>query len=168
MRHRGFILLTTLMMMMTMLVLVLSLMQLALVSIKALNQNTHNHRTFRHMEQIATQLDIHDSSCVVEAQDANQLMALVLAHSGCLIRDDGSDYRYLIADLGILPCLQIMQSGTLYSSHHWLLTLFSESAPEMILQIRLARPVKFTSCNLKYAHFIQPGVISWRKLSRSS
>lgn len=163
-RHAsGVVLLTTVMMIAILMLLVLSLMQGVFLYIKSGNQIVMNHQSVYQMEAIANKLDLSKSACVVEGKNPNQLVALLSESRGCLFDDGAHQYRYVLADLGTYPCLQINLGGISYGSHHWLVTLVSIQPPNVVLQLRFTEPAKGTVCELPTARQIYPGVVSWRK-----
>lgn len=145
--------------------LVLSLMQEVFVYIKSSNQIRINHDVFHQMEGIANTLDLANSACVVLDKDPNQVVDMLAKNQGCVMVEGTRQYRYALEDLGLHPCLQIVVDETLYGSHHWLVTVASMQSPNMILQLRKARPVETDKCELSTRHRIYPGVISWRKIT---
>lgn len=161
----GIVLLTTMMMLVILSLLVLSLMQSVFLYIKSSRQIIENHQLFHQMEVLANQLDA--TACIVENKDPNQLIDLLSHDQGCLIEEKGHWYQYVIEDMGVYSCLQIMVNAAPQGSHHWLITLVSMQSPRILLQLRIARPAETTTCDVSLAHSIASGVISWRKLNVS-
>ena len=166
-QQSGVVLLTTIMMIVVLTLLVLSLMQGVLLYIKGNNQIEVNHQTLYQMEAVANQLDLTNEACVVKDKTPNQLMSMVSSQQGCRFVDGDRDYLYLLEDLGLFPCLQILRNETPQGSHHWLMTLARTKPPHLVLQWRVAAPAKTQVCELGAVHTIHQGVISWRKINFS-
>ena len=166
MKHQqgGMVLLTTIMMIVILTMLVLSLLQSVFLYIKSSNLVMANHQVFHQMEDLANTLDLTNAACVVRDKNPNQLVDMLSANQGCVMVEGRRQYRYVLEELGLYPCLQILMDGTLYGSQHWLVTLASMQPPNMILQLRMARPAETHACELSTMPRIYSGVVSWRKL----
>ena len=164
-RMQGIVLLTTMMMIAILTMLVLSLMQGVFLYIKSCNQIVTNHDVIYQMEAIAGKLELSTSACIVRNKNVNQLVEQLAENGGCLFDEGARQYKYVLADLGLYPCLQINLDETLYGSHHWLITIKTVQPPNMIVQLRFATIAKATVCELSTVHRIKPGVLSWRKMT---
>ncbi len=163
-QQSGMVLLTTMMMIVILTLLVLSLMQGVFLYIKSCNQVMANHHVFHQMEGIANTLDLANAACVVWDKNPNQLVDMLLANQGCVVVDGTRQYRYVLEDLGLYPCLQILMDEFMHGSHHWLVTLASMQPPNIILQMRMARPFVTDRCESSSSQRIYSGIVSWRKL----
>lgn len=166
--QRGIILLTTMMMIGILTLLVLSLMQGVFLYIKSSHQVMTNHQVFRQMEIMSTQLKLTNTDCMAQDKSPNQLVDMLLAKQGCIMTDGTYQYRYVVEEVGLYPCLQLVVDGELKNSHHWLVTVASMQLPEWVVQMRIARPLGSSTCELAMARQIHSGVISWRKIRAST
>ncbi len=164
-QQAGIVLLTTLMMLMIMTLLVTSLMQSVFLYIKSSHQVMTNHQIFREMEQLAYRLDRTNAACVARDKDPKQSVEMLLESQGCIMVEGEHQYRYLLAEQGIYPCLQVKSDNGTQGSQHWLVTIASMQQPKMIIQLRVANAIDTDHCELPKAHIINAGVISWRKLN---
>ena len=150
-RQGGMVLLTTMLMMVILTLLVLSLMQGVLLYIKASHQMMANHQGLHEMEVLANKLLLTKTVCV----------------DGCVINDGSRQYRYVVDDQGLYPCLQIAVGESLHQSHHWLVTLATMQPPNVVLQLRFAQPADIAKCESSSVRQIRSGVVSWRKVNVS-
>lgn len=162
-KQGGIVLLTTMMMLVIVTLLVLSLMQGVFLYIKSSHQIMRHHEVFRQMESMATKLNLTRAACVVQDKNPNQLIDMLEANQGC-ITGDGA-YQYIVDDLGLYPCLQLVVDGVVQGSHHWLVTLAGMKPPKLVLQLRMVEPSDASTCELGMANQIHSGVISWRKIT---
>lgn len=164
---RGYILFTTLLMMSIVSILVLSLMQAVYLDFKMSNQFIANHEAFYQLEKMGknmmqtSHMDV-SQPCVIRELDANQIDTTRLQRQGCKIEDDKQVFHYIISDLGLYPCLEIMVGETKYSSHHWLMSIMSDRLSKQLLQIRVALPEQAVVCESYTPHRTSSGIISWR------
>ncbi|MDP3705800.1 MAG: hypothetical protein Q8R24_07800 [Legionellaceae bacterium] len=171
--QRGYILLTTLLMMGIVTILVLSLMQGVYLDLKMSNQLTKTHDEFYQLESSAQKIKNHMSAytlrpCVIHEWDPNRIDAALLRQQGCRLNDSQTEsQRYIISDLGIFPCLEIILEDVGYASHHWLISIMSERRPSYLLQLRTAvpEPESLATCELAQKRSIRAGMISWRHVS---
>lgn len=173
--QRGYILLTTLLMIGILTILVLSLMQSVYLDFKMSNQLTMNHQAFYQLESVAKKITNHISEyasqpCVIQEWDPNRVDTVLIRQHGCAISDMQQTelkqtYRYIISDLGVYPCLEIVLDDIRYSSHHWLISIMSERLPTYFLQIRTATIEQLRACELPNVRKISSGVMSWRYTS---
>jgi hypothetical protein len=93
----------------------------------------------------------------------------------CLLIQNQETYFYLIEDLGINACIQVIHPKEFWSTHHWritikpLLKLVDEKEEQketldtdQYLQIRFATLAPYQVCENMKAIVIQPGIMSWR------
>ena len=111
--QRGFVLLTTLLMIEVLTVLVLALMQSVYLDFKMSNQLQANHQAFIQLESIAKQMTRNISAhvsqnCKRQALDPSQIEIDLIQKWGCEIRDNNQTYYYLFSDLGLYSCLKIV------------------------------------------------------------
>ncbi len=149
--------------------LVLSLLQGVFLYIKLNNQVVKNHKNFYQLEAMAYKLamkkdGLASSDCIMTETNPNQIVDLLLAKQGCTLTDNNQNYHYLIDDLGLYPCLQVQEDKTIYSSHHWLISVATFLPHQAILQLRIAKPDRAITCERPEVHIINSGVISWRYL----
>ncbi len=163
----GFVLVTTMMMLAVLTLLILSVMQGGLLYIKSGNQIVMNHRLFYQMERIANRLDLTTTHCMVQGKNPNQLIQMLLNHQGCIHADGSHRFAYVIEDLGLFPCLQVMVDEAGQGSHHWLVTIVALEPPQMVLQMRIAKPEATLICSLLPVNQISSGIVSWRKLGNA-
>ena len=161
------VLLMTIMMMSLLTLLVLTLLQAVFLYVKVSHQVLRSHQAFHQLEAAAARLAIkdHGAECLFTNENPNQIIALLSNHVGCSLTDGHHTYHYLIDDLGLYPCLHIGLGHQRQSSHHWLITIASDSAQQSILQFRIAKPSQLIACEDFKAHAINAGIISWRYLA---
>lgn len=165
-RQRGIVLLTTMMILVIVTLLILSLMQGVFLYIKSSHQIMRHHEVFRQMEIMATTRNLRsNAACVVQDKNPNQLVDMLSANQGCIIGEGPHQYRYIVDDLGLYPCLQLVVDEVVQGSHHWLVTLASMKPPKLVLQLRMVEPAEASKCELGMARQIHSGVISWRKIN---
>lgn len=160
----GFVLVTTMMLLAVLTLLILSVMQGLLLYIKSGNQTVMNHRLFYQMEALANRLDVTAPFCKVHDKNPNQLIQMLLNHQGCIRVDGSHRFAYVIEDMGLFPCLQVMVDEVGQGSHHWLVTITTLEPSQMVLQIRIAKPEATLICSLLPAKQIPSGIVSWRTL----
>ena len=159
--------LTTLVMTALIAIWILSLLQMVLLLQRANQQLVQQHQAFYRLESQADQLLYLTSvqrwqKCLSRSQDLSQMIAQ-LDQDGCRLMAGGDVYRYLITDLGVMPCLQIVTGDQLQASHHWVLTMANQDG--MGLQWRVATPEKNVLCSdFGMSLQIQAGILSWRYL----
>ena len=139
-------------------------MQGVLLYIKSGNQMVTKHRLFYQMETVANKLDVTTRVCTVQGKNPNQLIQMLLNHRGCIRVDGTRRFAYVIEDLGLFPCLQVMVDATGQGSHHWLVTIAALESPQMVLQMRIAKPEATLICKLLPVNQIPSGIVSWRRL----
>ena len=163
-RQEGMVLLMTIIMVVIMTLLVLSLMQDVLLYFKVSHQVVNKHRDLYQLEAIANRISkaVFEPDCVFTDTNPNQIVAMLSHHDGCVFADHGRQYDYLIDDLGIYPCLHLRSNKKLYSSHHWLISVATQSAPQSLLQLRVAQPYRLLDCELLETREINNGGLSWR------
>ena len=149
--------------------LVLSLMQAVFLYLKLGNQLAAKHRALYQLEAVANKFVLMkhgrlSSDCIMTETDPNQMVDLLLHNQGCSLINNNRQYYYLIDNLGPYPCLQMKVGERIYSSHHWLISVATAAPNQVILQIRVAKPIRAIDCEHKDAHLINGGVISWRHL----
>lgn len=159
--------LTTLVMTALIAIWILSLLQMVLLLQQANQQLVQQHQAFYRLESQASRLLSLSSigswhKCLSRSQDPYQMMAQ-FNQNGCRLTAGIDSYRYLITDLGVMPCLQIVTGDTLQASHHWLLTIANQDG--MGFQWRVATPEKNVLClDFGTSSQIQAGILSWRYL----
>ncbi len=160
------VLLTTSIMIAILTMLVLTLMQAVFLYIKVGNQVVIKHEALYQLEAAAHKLIManDEPNCMVTDEDPNQIVDLLLHNHGCLLSDNHRQYYYVIDDLGLYPCLQIVYRKKIYSSHHWLISVATAPPRQDILQLRIAKPVRAMRCDFFEDRQINRGVISWRYL----
>ena len=169
-RQGGMVLLTTIIMIVLLTMLVLTLMQAVFLYIKVSNQVVIKHEALYQLEAVAHRLMVAntDLDCMVSEEEPNQVVDLLLHDKGCSLIDNNRQYYYVIDDLGLYPCLQIVTEKKIYSSHLWLVTTATAPPRQDIIQLRIARPDKEITCDVFNARQINKGVISWRYLPYGS
>ena len=160
------VLLTTIIMIVILTMLVLTLMQAVFLYITVSNQVVIKHEALYQLEAAAHQLMRikKDPNCMVTDEDPNQVVDRLLHNQGCLFKDNNHLYYYVIDDLGLYPCLQMVFGQKKYSSHHWLISAASAPPRQDVLQLRIAEPVRAIYCDFSAARQINRGMISWRYL----
>ena len=129
------------------------------------NQFVVTHQIIYQLETIAKQIAVSPvPACVVTDRNPNQLFEIVKQHQGCSWRGVEHNYHYVVGDLGNYACLHIASGTTIYSTHHWLITIALNEFPYTLLQIRIAKPVDRLTCSLPQVHLIKAGIISWRSM----
>ena len=146
--------------------LVLTLMKAVFLNIKVDNQVVIKHEALYQLEAVAHKLINApiDPNCLVIIDDPNQALDLLLHHGGCSLIDHNRQYYYVVDDLGLYPCLQIISGKKIDSSHHWLINVATAPPRQEILQLRIAKPVQAMACDFFEARQIHQRVISWRYL----
>jgi len=162
MKEKGMVLLMTIIILSILTLFILSLLQGSLLYVQANNQLLKRHQGFYQLEQVANQLKkTIDPLCFVSGKNANELITLLQHERGCKKEVKHRSYVYLIEDLGIYPCIQIVSSEQKNSSHHWLLTIAIKKPNFEVLQFRIAEAAPFESCD-GAPSIISDGVMSWR------
>lgn len=164
--EKGMILLITSVMLMVITLFVLSLMQAIISYYRLTNQIQMLHVASERLEQSAYQLANGDlrkvsSACRLNTEDPNDMTRLLQQHQGCVLNP--FDY-YLVADLGLQPCLEIKQGKQSFISHQWLVGVISFTPKKKMVQLRIATPEKATPCMSSQRVRIHPGIISWRAI----
>jgi len=149
--------------------LVLSLMQAVFLYFKVSNQVVKKHEELYQLEAVAYKLaiakqELLNADCILTDTDPNQVVDMLLHNSGCSLIDNNRQYYYLIDNLGLYPCLQILSDKKIYSSHHWLISVATPPPRQTVLQLRVTEPARPITCELSEMHQIDRGVISWRYL----
>ena len=146
--------------------LVLSTLQTVFLYGKLRNQVELHHDALYRLEVAAEKISVEKSplDCLIPLIDPNKIIDQLLQNRGCLMTDDGRQYVYMVGDLGVYPCLQILSGSKLLSSHHWLVSIRSGPPRQAILQLRIAKPVELILCGFSEPRQINRGVISWRHL----
>ena len=162
--QQGMVLLTTIIMMAIMTLLSLSLMQSTLLSMKVCHQVFTNQDELHQLEAIAYRLAARTvaSNCLMKEVNPNEMIQIVL-HEGCVLKERGSEYTYLVDDLGVFTCLQRILGKNRYSTHHWIITVAKKNTIPVILQLRIAKPVQLLPCDGEVRRLRGP-VLSWRYL----
>ena len=107
---------------------------------------------------------LRSAQCVIPTHlNPNESIAELSKNHACQGTNDKINYQYLIEDLGVQPCLQTVVNDERYSTHHWRLTIVSESAPQRFLQIQFAQFVESQPCIDHPTRQITPGLVSWRE-----
>ncbi len=163
-KQRGMVLPITITMIIILTLIVLSLMQAVFLYLKVSNNLISNHEKLYELETIAKQIIKSNNKlkCITSEQDPNILASLLLQNNGCLINYNKKNYYYLIADLGIYPCLQIRSRSDVFSSHHWLISVITALPKQKLLQLRMAKSSEFSECLLDDLKIISGGSVSWR------
>jgi len=164
-KQRGIILLNTLLMASLLALLVLSQMQLIVLHSKAMNELIARQRILQGLEAHAVHslLSLKEG-CVIEAGNPDKAIEYIKTHQNCLMNIKGRHSQFVTEDLGIFPCLQIMQHQKNYASHQWRLTLQSDQSA--ILQLRIANPEEGQVCKDSIVP-ITSGIISWRYVTQN-
>jgi hypothetical protein len=162
------ILLTTIVMIIVLTMLVLTLMQAVFLYIKVSNQVVSKHEALYQLEAVAHKLIMlkNDPNCIITEGDPNQMIDLLQHNRGCSFDDNQRHYRYVVDDLGLFPCLQIVSGKKKYSTHHWLITVAAVGGQD-ILQLRIAKQARELTCNFLEERQIHQGVISWRQVGQT-
>ena len=169
-RQIGVVLLTTIIMIVVITMLVLTLMHSVFLYFKISNQVVRRHEILYQLEAVAHKLaaannELTPSDCILTETDPNQMIDMLLHNNGCSLTDTNRQYYYLLDDLGLYPCLQILLGNKVYSSHHWLISVATPPPQQTILQLRVAKPFREMACDLFEERRISNGVISWRYLA---
>lgn len=167
-QNRGMILLVVLLVMGLMAMILISSMR-AFFLYKHMNQsfelrgNILAQMENTGMEQLNRWIISGEDSCVVSKLGHNVVMDYVLS-KGCWAADNQIKLMYLIDDLGVIPCEQIIEGNKIFSVKHGLITVFTTSAPKLGLQIRIAFAIPLESeiCAQPRVYKRMAGVISWR------
>ena len=165
-QHAGFIFLMTLCTVAIISLLVLTCMQHILLYYKAINAIAHQHQQFNQLEAVARDLAFAqysnlDPDCIEYRDAANQVIERLKKHQGC---SKGTQYRYLIEELGDFPCLVIQSQERKYSTHHRrvsVLLLADDNSPESFIQIRHISAMNALSCAGTETE-VTEGISSWR------
>ena len=187
--NRGYILLTTLLMISIITILVLSLMQCIYWELKISNQLIENHEALYQLEAAANILAkrTHDSSCIIHEKNPTRISVLMLKNDGCKMTfhsdhhnplgkgldqnntikkySEKDEYYYLISDLREDQCLVIMLDEKQHASHQWLINITNKRFSNYFLQLRISTVGEIANCGLLKPHKIIEGVMSWRIVS---
>ncbi len=164
----GFILLTTLLMMVILTIFVLSSLQTLYLHHQMSNQLIANHQAFYELESMAENMVHHlatHENCSSNELNNTHITANFLKQYGCKISNSAgmqdTTFYYSLTDLGNYPCLELIEAGLPYESHHWLLHIMSQHLPSQVLQLRIALAQKKSVCASTDRRRIKSGIISW-------
>ncbi|KTD18469.1 hypothetical protein [Legionella jordanis] len=171
MKERGIILLSTLLMLSLLSLLIISHMGNFFLFYRSLNQYILKKEMFYKLEFQAAKLAKGNwkigQACVLEEQDPNSMMSKVAAQ-GCSLGDEGSNYFYLIEQLGFFPCLQSQLSNQAVSTRHFRVNILSKKPFFAFLQLRVSRAIPVVECPSHSIQRIALGILSWRFLDNFS
>lgn len=164
---KGMILPMTLVMLALVTLLILAQLQMVFLYYKTMNQELEKKEAAYQLEAAATKIlsSIHlvqNQRCITQEQDPNRIVDELKQQQGCIFDYEKQNYRYLIEQLAITPCLQTLIAGKRYSTQHWRLTVMSSGKNEALLQLRVAYPVERQACDLAEPIEIKAGLTSWR------
>lgn len=164
--EQGLVLPTTIIMLSVLALVVLSQLQAVFLVIQSLNQLQAKQQAFYQLEaaahQLLTQAPHMPSNCKLPAQDPQAVLLSLKQHQGCQFWYAQQLYWYWLEDLGLFPCLQTKVNKHSYSTQHTRLSIFTHEETPMLLQLRLAKPVKLTACENQPLNLIPAGIVSWR------
>jgi len=169
MRSRGFILLTTVLMISLLSILVLTSLQAVYLEFKMINQLIANHRAFYQLEEtakkLAQQID-QLQHCVTQDSDLTHMDSVLLQHQGCKIQNQDDTFYYLFTDLGRDNCLVLRLDNIFYTSHQWLVSVMYTKLPGHVLEVRLAFPDEKSACESPKVLQLNGHQMSWRYAGR--
>ncbi len=145
----GVILFTTLM-----LISLIALMVLAVL--KSLNLFTQVNQTI---------LENHQALYRLEAAAEGLIMTLSnspACRSGCSSYFEQKIYYYTLHEAGEYPCLVIREGEHMYASHHWLVEMHAESAPQQRLSLHVATLGRLSRCKRTAREQLPKGILTWR------
>lgn len=159
---KGFVLITTILMLFIISSLVLSIQSLIFTYTKAVNQLVIKTQAYYKLDSFTHKILAYfdrylSESCIYKNLDMDAISYNMLLKNGC--RGPEEDY-YLISDLGRFPCMQIDFAKNPYTSHHWLLNTASPDLPNKIMQIRVALISDLSNCKIEQARKINQGMVS--------
>lgn len=156
------ILITVMVFMALISLLIATLLQQVLLYAQTVNQMIERQQNFYQLEDFANRLiqAPFEMDCIVNYMDPNQIIKLILEGQGCMHKDNKKSYLYILDDLGLFPCLQILHQGNAYASQQWLLTVATSAD---LIQVRIAKAVPTRACGGP-VHLIKQGILSWRYL----
>ncbi|WP_298623208.1 type II secretion system protein [uncultured Legionella sp.] len=169
----GFVFLMTLCIILVISLLLFTVMHQVLLYGKAINRLEIHHQRFYQIEDTMKYLiqlkpDLIGENCIINAQSANKAITLLSRKEGCLLINNGVQYRYLIEKLGNFPCLVVHQNEQSKATHHTRITLLQnpdEIHPmSSVLQIRHIKMTNSLSC-LGEEREVSSGISSWRYLA---
>lgn len=167
-KGRGYILISTLLMIMIMSLLILSRLQALLLYSKLSSRYTVYHQEFYQLEsqaRLLTSKPISEirSGCYRKMDEANEVVSLLKKKKGCSFHQGSVSYQFYIEDLGIEPCLPIIKNMHSYSSHHWRYSLgfYKDEELQSVLQLRVLKPESKGKCLFEKKK-VQAGISSWR------
>lgn len=164
--QQGIILFSTVCMIALLSLLVLSQLQLFFLEFKAFNQVARQNKTLKNIESVSKKLladtGVWSKKCLIQAMNSPLLIEKLQANEGCLYRENGIDYQYVIENLGMFPCLQSRVNAVLYSTQHWRFTIIEKTTNQLTLQLRVATLKAYLACETGEVSLIKPGIISWR------
>ena len=164
----GIVLLTTIIMISILSLLVLTMLQAMHLYIKAGNASMSHHKLIYGLEDAAFRIirsELSAASCIVNEKNPNHLNRLLVSGQGCPYINNKQHYSYLIADLGLYPCLQIASNNQNDGSHHWWISVIAEQGD--LLQLRIAQRMIGAICESRQQYYIHEGVLSWRYLPKA-
>lgn len=83
--------------------------------------------------------------------------------NACVVHKNNQSYAYWVEDLGVQPCLLVVDHDQLWSTHHWRLSAGVVKERFQAIQIQVAIPEKNMRCEPPANwRVIQSGIQSWR------
>lgn len=149
--------------------LILSLLQSVMLEVKVNRAFKESNLSMQQLELSAYQIvksNIlkQNHHCFTKDKNYNHQVTLLRQRFGCTSIYEKTSYRFLIADLGIFSCLQVLTNdGSMHGTHHWLLSIVEEENQQAVLQIRIALPGEDNVCSTDN-HVIHLGILSLRKV----
>lgn len=166
-RSKGMVLVTTLLVLCLIELIVLSQMQLIIVQIKSLNQLVWRHQRLQLLEQTAHHLLgsklAQNTACII-AENPIGVIAMLRMQQGCFAEKAARGYQYIIENLGELDCVEWVEEGAHFATHHWRLTI-EDLSMNTILQIRKAEKTRKSDCKTA-SRVIKHSLLSWNYLTR--
>ncbi|MBA3537603.1 MAG: hypothetical protein H0T84_13515 [Tatlockia sp.] len=169
-KQAGLVLLTTIMVIGLLALLTLSQLQILLLDFKAISMASKKKQDFWTLETAANTVLRNialegQESCLLSEKDPDVVINLLKNKKGCPLIHEKQPFYYLIEDLGVFPCLQVLIDNKIYSTRHFRLSIHSAEKHAAILQLRHARIEKLVICDNNEPKQSKLGLQSWRYLS---
>jgi len=163
---KGFIFISTLLMVSVISLLVLTSMHHVLIYFKAINAVEKQHQELYQLERQALKIakmksGSIDPHCMLMNGSANKVIRLLQENKGCSLAVGKNQYQYFVEDLKDDPCFIHEINRTMFSTHHRRVTIIQRDNATALLQIKYVSVIPNQIC-LGSMRTVPLGLSSWR------
>jgi hypothetical protein len=163
--YKGFVLVLTLVLIFLITLLVMTGQHHTLAYSTAIKKQEEQQQHFYKLEDSLLKIARAPQfkGCYEHHDAPNEVIIRLARNEGCLLKSEESDYRYMVEDLGVFPCLIVFSKEKKRSTHHLRITLVSIglNASRAVLQVRYIKPSNDFTC-VGVERIALPGINSWR------